>query len=139
MKYIATRDFKQGLNNPLELPDGSRDVKKGTIVEIDGDLPFEKLPKEEYLKYSNFFIFPPYLVPLDSDQGRQIQADVEGAKELEAEKMKAAHDAISARTPKWYQKPVGIVLLGAIAIVVAAFALGLLSHFFPRWFHSQMP
>ena len=29
MKFIATRDFSQGLNNPLKMPTGESHIKKG--------------------------------------------------------------------------------------------------------------
>jgi hypothetical protein len=80
MKYIATTNFSQGNKNVLNIPGGGMGINRGMVVELDFDLPITKLPKEDYLKYSVFFGQQPMLVPLDSDQGRQIVAEIERAK-----------------------------------------------------------
>jgi hypothetical protein len=80
MKFIATTDFSQGNKNVLNIPGGGMHISRGMVVELDFDLPITKLPKEEYLKYSMFFGQQPHLVPIDSDQGRQILEDIERAK-----------------------------------------------------------
>jgi len=110
-------------------------IKRGTTVEFGGDVLWRNLPKDEYLKYSNFFDFPPGLVLLDSPEGRQIDEDCRRAKQLEAEKAKAAKDAIRAAGDKWYQKPVGIVVLSVVGVVLGALALGFLAHYIPQWIH----
>ena len=67
-------------------------IDRGTEIELPFDLPITKLPQDEYLKYSVFFGQQPMLVLLDSDQGRQIKAEIERAKtprERHAEEFKA--------------------------------------------------
>lgn len=132
MKLIAKSNFSQGLNNPLQLPGGQKHVERGTVFSIGGDLPFEKLSKDEHMLHGQL---SHCICPLDSEEGKQILAEVEAQKKLEAEKVKTAHDAIRATADKWYQKPVGIVLLATLGIVLATIIVGILSHFFPRFFH----
>jgi len=105
------------------------------MVDIGGDLPVTKLPKDEYLKYSNLFDYPPRLVLLDSPDGQQVLADVQRVAKLEAEKMKKVQDDIAAAKPKWHQSPSGQIIVAAAAIVLAALILGFLAHYIPQWIH----
>ena len=115
-------------------------IERGREIELPFDLPITKLPKNEYLKYSVFFGQQPMLVPIDSDQGRQIVAEKERAKKLEAEKVKEANKAIKVEiieaNEKWHQKPFGIIFLTVLALTIAAIVWVILQHYFPK-LHSK--
>jgi len=138
MKYIANSDFSQGPQNPLKRDDGSQYVKRGDVVDIGGELPIEKLPKEQYLLYSNFIS---RLFLLDSDQGRQIQADCQRLKNLELEK-KRAESARNRPHKYWYEKPIGLIgiftFIGVVVGVVVFIVCEYLKHKF-SFFHSASP
>ena len=83
MKFIATRDFSQGPHNPLKLPNGEMFIKKGTSFCIGGETPCDKFGKglnADDLKIYQMFAGTGLLVPFDSDEGRQVLADIEHAK-----------------------------------------------------------
>ena len=84
MKFIAPDDFSQGLRNPLKLPGGGTHISKGTEFSIGpDDIPFDRSGcglSGEDLETFRLFFGAGKLVPLDSDQGRQIKAEIERAK-----------------------------------------------------------
>lgn len=83
MKFIATRDFSQGLNNPLKMPDGGMHIKKGTCFYIGGDTPCDRYGSglsPDDLKIFRLFAGTGQFVAFDSDEGRQVLADIERAK-----------------------------------------------------------
>ena len=135
MKYIATRDVWSGTQCPLSDFGKNVTIKRGTVVDFGGDVPWRNLPKDEYLKYSNFFDSPPSLVLLDSPEGQQVLADVQRVEKLEAEKMKKVQDDIAAAKPKWHQSPSGQIVIAVAAIVLGALILGVLAHYIPQWIH----
>jgi hypothetical protein len=68
MKFIATQDFVQGLQNPLKIPDGSKEiVLKGTIVSVDDEMAHKDV---------HTFIRLHFMVPLDSERGKKTQAEI---------------------------------------------------------------
>jgi hypothetical protein len=83
MKYIATRDFSQGLGNPLNTAIGDKHVAKGTVFYIGGETPCDRYGQglnPEDLKIFQKFAGTGLFVPFESDEGRQILADIERAK-----------------------------------------------------------
>ena len=74
MKFIAPSDFSQGPGNPLNIPGGLPQVKKGTIFEIGGDLPPEQFSGDDLKIYRQIFAAA-MICPLDSEQGRQLAAE----------------------------------------------------------------
>lgn len=83
MKFIATRDFSQGLNNPLKTPTGEMHIKKGTSFHIGGDTPCDKYGNglgADDLKTFRIFTGTGAFVAFDSEEGRQVLADIERAK-----------------------------------------------------------
>lgn len=83
MKFIATRDFSQGPNNPLKTPTGESHINKGTAFYIGGDTPCDRYGNglsTEDQKIFQMFTGSGAFVPFDSDQGRQILAGIESAK-----------------------------------------------------------
>jgi hypothetical protein len=83
MKFIAARDFSQGPNNPLKTHTGERHINKGTSFYIGGDTPCgrygEGLSPDD-LKIFRMLTGTGAFVPFDSDEGRQVLADIERAK-----------------------------------------------------------
>jgi hypothetical protein len=83
VKFIATRDFSQGPNNPLKMPDGGMHIKKGTLFYIGGDTPCDRhgagLSPDD-LKIFRMFTGTGAFVPFDSEECRQVLADIERAK-----------------------------------------------------------
>jgi hypothetical protein len=74
MRLIAKSDFSQGPNNPLGIPGGSQHVKRGTIFSIGGDLPREKLSRDD----QNFLGGIIHCVcDVDSDEGGRILKELE--------------------------------------------------------------
>ena len=131
MKLIATANFRQGPNNPLRLPRDSRHVERGTEFSIGGDLPFEKLSKEQQVLHGQF---SHCVCPLDSDQGRQILAECERVKKS-AEDMKRAESARNRPHKYWYEKPAGLIAIGVVVGVVVYVLCKYLAHHFPNIFH----
>jgi hypothetical protein len=128
MKLIATADFSQGPNNPLGLANNSRHVKRGTVFSIGGDLPFEKLSKEQGQLYTSI---SHWTCLFDSDEGRQILAEIERTKESEKQKIKS-NKAANKTGDKWYVK----IIIGVSIAVIVIFIGAMLHHFFPLWFRS---
>ena len=114
MKFIATRDFSQGLQNPLRRADGSQHLKRGDVVDIAGDKPITERPKDEYLLYSPFFSDPPLLVPLDGIEGRKISAEIKQVQERSRQ---------STPKPKtdWTRLAVWIALATLLAMILIFF------------------
>jgi hypothetical protein len=135
MKLIATTSFSQGLNNPLGLPSDSRHVEKGTVFSIGGDLPFEKLSKEQQMLFGKI---AHCTCPLDTEQGRQILAEVNRLQKSEATlPQKSETENVKSEKPannsgdNWRNKIFIGVCIGLIVLFVGA----VLHHFFPNWFH----
>jgi hypothetical protein len=95
MKFIAARDFSQGLNNPLKTHTGESYIKKGTCFYIGGDTPCDRHGEglsPDDLKIFRKFAGTGAFVPFGSDEGRQVLADIERAKtprERRADEFKA--------------------------------------------------
>jgi len=140
MRFIAPSDFSQGLRNPLKLPGGGMQVPKGTIFSIGGDdIPYDRAGRGlSGQDLETFHALYHLLVPLDSYQGRQIQAECERLKKMEHE-MKRAESTRSAPHNYWYEKPVGLIVIGVIVAVAGFVLCEYLAHKFPGFFHSQKP
>jgi hypothetical protein len=83
MKFIATKDFSQGLNNPLNMPGGGMHINKGTSFYIGGDTPCDRYGaglNPDDLAIFRKFAGTGMFVPFDSDEGKQVLADIEHAK-----------------------------------------------------------
>jgi hypothetical protein len=132
MKYIATTDFSQGNKNVLNNSGGGTHIHRGMVVELDFDLPLTKLPKDEYLKYSVFFGQQPHLVPIDSDQGRQILAEIQRLKNAEDVKRAEAAKEQSKRNAEKIK--IGIAITLTAAAIVAWITI--LAGYIIRFFHS---
>ena len=133
MKFVAPKDFSQGLQNPLKISGGAMHVPKGTIFSLGGDTAKEQLTGEDLQTYRTFF-GAGCLCPFDSDEGRQIMAEVKRLKEIEE---KANKDKFKNNPEnRWDKKPFGAVVLtvfgGFILLIIAA----ILAHYLPKWFHS---
>ncbi|HWW02641.1 MAG TPA: hypothetical protein VNZ64_23280 [Candidatus Acidoferrum sp.] len=95
MKFIAKRDFSQGLNNPLKTDTGEMHIKKSTCFHIGGDTPCDKYGdglSADDLKIFRMFAGTGVFVPFDSEEGRQVLTDIERAKtprERRAEEFKS--------------------------------------------------
>ena len=83
MKYIATRDFSQGPNNPLKMPTAEAGIRKGTVFYIGGETPCDKYGEglsADNLKIFRMFAGTGAFAPFDSDEAKQVLADIERAK-----------------------------------------------------------
>jgi hypothetical protein len=140
MKFIAPSDFSQGLRNPLKLPGGGMHVPKGTIFSIGGDdIPYDRAGRGlTGQDLETFRALYHLLVPLDSDQGRQILAECERAKKS-AEDIKRAESARNRPHKYWYEKPAGLIAIGVVVGVAVFVLCEYLAHKFPGFFHSQKP
>jgi hypothetical protein len=137
MKFIAPSDFSQGLRNPLKLPSEGMHVLKGTIFSIGGDeVPYDRTGRGlKGQDLETFHALYHLLVPLDSEQGRQILEDIQRAKKL-AEEAKRAERARNRASKNWYEKPGGIVFLAVTGGVIVVIITAILCHYWPTWFHS---
>jgi heme oxygenase len=127
MKLIATTSFRLAI-----LPSGSKHVERGTPFSIGGDLPPEKLSKDDYKIYSALLDARRICDP-NSDEGRQISAEIERTKESEKEKQKQ-----NKKTDRqnWHKKPVGIFVITVLAGLILWIITEILTHLFPKLLHS---
>jgi hypothetical protein len=125
MKFIAPKDFNQGPDNPLRIPDGTNHVEIGTVFSIgDDDTPTEELAGEDLKTYKTF-LNAGCLCPLDSNRGQHILAEVARLKMVEKE----MHDEeLGNSGDKWWQKPAGITALAVIGVVIVVIVIMIFFH-----------
>jgi hypothetical protein len=128
MKFIAPKEFNQGLGNPLGIAGGDPHIKIGTIFSIGDDFTsVDQLEGEDLKLYQKFFAAG-CLCPVDSDRGRHLLAEVAMLKELEekATEEERLHDPGN----KWWKKPAGITTLTLIGLLIAVGLVVILVHYF---------